>query len=39
VCSSDLKIQINTGNLGSGVYFIKLTIDNQTYTRKISVVK
>lgn len=33
------KIRINSGNLSSGVYLIKLTIDNQTYTRKISVVK
>ena len=33
------KIQINSGNMSSGVYLIKLTIDNQTYTRKISVVK
>jgi hypothetical protein len=33
------KIQILSGNMSSGVYLIKLTIDNQTYTRKISVVK
>jgi len=33
------KIQINSGNMSSGVYLLKLTIDNQTYTRKISVVK
>jgi hypothetical protein len=33
------KIQINSGNMSSGVYLIKLTIDNQTYTRRISVVK
>jgi len=33
------KIQINSGNLGNGVYLVKLTIDNQTYTRKVSVVK
>ena len=33
------KIQMNSGNLGSGVYLIKLTIGNQTYTRKVSVVK
>jgi hypothetical protein len=33
------KIQINSGNMSSGVYLIKLTIDNQVYTSKISVVK
>lgn len=33
------KIRINSGNMRSGVYYIKLTIENQTYTRKISVVK
>jgi hypothetical protein len=33
------KIQINSSNMGSGVYFIKLTIDNQTFTGKISVAK
>jgi len=33
------KIQINSGNLSSGVYLIKLSIDNQTYTCKVSVVK
>jgi len=33
------KIQVNSGNMSSGVYLVKLTIDNQTYTRKISVAK
>jgi hypothetical protein len=33
------KIQINSGNLESGVYLVKLTIDNNTYTRKVSVIK
>ncbi len=37
--SGSNKIQINSGNMSSGVYLIKLTIDNQTYTRKISIVK
>lgn len=33
------KIRISSSNLSSGVYLIKLTIDNQSYTHKISVVK
>jgi hypothetical protein len=33
------KIQINSSNMSSGVYLIKLTIGNQTYSRKVSVVK
>lgn len=33
------KIQINSEKMASGVYLIKLTIDNQTYIRKISVAK
>lgn len=33
------NIQVNNENLVSGVYLIKISIDNQTYTRKVSVVK
>ncbi len=33
------NIRINSSSMSSGVYIIKLTVDNQTYTHKISVVK
>jgi hypothetical protein len=33
------KIRINSADMSSGVYLVKLTIDNQTFTRKVSVVK
>jgi len=33
------KIQISSGNFESGVYLLKLTVDNKTYTRKVSVIK